>query len=135
MNEYLISAGIVLNIIMFVLIIIVVIKSIGYLTSKIEEFFTTTTIEKGTTFYNHSKNLRIKTKRDIRIKYRHKWMVEAYIDDNLLLGELTLGINKKHAQKELEKALMRGVGKAYEDGINSVFMDKYVEKVENINKK
>lgn len=65
-------------------IILIIISSIDNPIKKIKEWQSITTIENGTLFFNHDKKLRISTNKDIKVKFKRKWIVEATVQDKYI---------------------------------------------------
>lgn len=111
-------------------IILEVIGLINVFIKKIKEWQSTITIEKGTLFFNHDKKLRITTNKDINVKFKRKWVVEATVKDKNI-HTYAWGFNKKAARNKLEKELINLITDEYEDKhYNTYVTENYIENIQ-----
>ena len=128
--NFLETVGAIAILIVASFIILIIIGSIDNLINKIKEWQSTTIIENGTLFFNHDRKLRITTNKDIKVKFKRKWIVEATVQDKNIYKR-GWGINKRAAQNELEKELINLITDEYEDNHYNTYMtENYIENIQ-----
>jgi len=115
MNNVAMLIGYIVILIMAVCLIVIVVDKINNKIKKHKDSKNTRIIESGTCFFNHDKNLKIYTKKDIKIKFKKRTVIEATIDDDRI-WDYAWGMTKGYAKKNLEKEIIKAATEKYEDG-------------------
>lgn len=129
MNNIAMLIGYVFILIMIVGLIGIIVDKINSKVKEYKDSKNTKVIESGTCFFNHDKNLKIYTKKDIKIKFKKRMVIEATIDDDRI-WDYAWGMTKGYAKKNLEKEIIKDVTGKYEDGdLKQCIINDYIGEI------
>lgn len=129
MNNIIMSIGYVTILIIVVCLVTIVVDEINNKIKKYKYSKNTQIIKSGTCFFNHDKNLKIITKKDIKVKFKKRTVIEATIDDNRIWS-YAWGMTKEYAKRDLEKEIINSITEYYENGcLQQYIINDYIEEV------
>lgn len=129
MNNIIMSIGYVTILIIVVCLVTIVVDEINNKIKKYKYSKNTQIIKSGTCFFNHDKNLKIITKKDIKVKFKKRTVIEATIDDNRIWS-YAWGMTKEYAKRDLEKEIINSITEYYENGyLQQNSINDYIEEV------
>ena len=129
MNSVAMLIGYATILLMIAGLITMVVYEINNKIKRYKDSKNTRVIESGTCFFNHDKKIKIYTKKDIKIKFKKRMVIEATIDDNRI-WDYAWGMTKGYAKKNLEKEIIKAATEKYEDGnLQQYIINDYIGEI------